>query len=326
MRAAATASSLRCYAGATWRGCHQLYRGHACRPPILTRPGEVLFPQGRRAQALAGCRQPCATIGARRGATWPAASGPVAAPTPSPTVRASRSRCRSCPMRPPGWRATVRPSDASSSCSTAGPGIGRCCGRFAPTPTPPTRSTGRCCRRSSRSRSPAPTPASTEAKIGRIEAWLRSVLLLRRTPGAGEITAHNNHHLLRASVDMAWGALTGDTAISSTGITAYRRGAALDARRRQPAAGDGAGRAGALVPTARHRLAGGHRPDRGRAGYRSLRPAGSTAATFIRPSLFLLAGSSGRSGSGPTRPGTTIPGSTRDYRRSGPGIPRRPRP
>ncbi|MFL5336578.1 MAG: alginate lyase family protein [Geminicoccaceae bacterium] len=75
-------------------------------------------------------------------------------------------------------------------------------------------------------------PGIDRVKVDRIEAWLKSVLKLRRSPGTGEVTAHNNHHLLRASVDMAWGALTNDTTDFEHGIAAY-----VDALRRMRADG-----------------------------------------------------------------------------------------
>lgn len=59
----------------------------------------------------------------------------------------------------------------------------------------------------------------------RIEGWLRQVAALRgplrRLPGAGEATARNNHYYLRASVGMAWGALTGDARSFREGPAAY---------------------------------------------------------------------------------------------------------
>jgi poly(beta-D-mannuronate) lyase len=64
-------------------------------------------------------------------------------------------------------------------------------------------------------------PGVDQARIDRIRAWLKNVLKLRRSPVTGEVTAHNNHHLLRASVDMAWGALTNDTTNFEHGIAAY---------------------------------------------------------------------------------------------------------
>ena len=107
-----------------------------------------------------------------------------------------------------------------------GPGAdARPCGRR---PTSPMRSTEPCCRRSSRSRWSARIPARS-GQHRPDQGWLKDVLKLRRSPGAGEITAHNNHHLLRASVDMAWGALTNDTTNFQHGIAAYVEALAADA-------------------------------------------------------------------------------------------------
>lgn len=59
----------------------------------------------------------------------------------------------------------------------------------------------------------------------RIQAWLERLDRLRGPErplaGRGEISGRNNHHYLRGSVDMAWGALTGDDASFRLGIAAY---------------------------------------------------------------------------------------------------------
>jgi poly(beta-D-mannuronate) lyase len=70
-------------------------------------------------------------------------------------------------------------------------------------------------------------PALEPARRGRIERWLAQVARLRgpdrRLPGPREATARNNHYYLRASVSMAWGALTGDDGAFREGINAYRQ-------------------------------------------------------------------------------------------------------
>lgn len=59
----------------------------------------------------------------------------------------------------------------------------------------------------------------------RIQAWLQRLDRLRGperpSTGRGEISGRNNHHYLRGSVDMAWGALTGDDASFRLGVAAY---------------------------------------------------------------------------------------------------------
>jgi poly(beta-D-mannuronate) lyase len=61
----------------------------------------------------------------------------------------------------------------------------------------------------------------------RIEGWLAEIVALRgvrrRLPEPEDATARNNHYYLRASVSMAWGALTGDTDGFRQGTTAYLR-------------------------------------------------------------------------------------------------------
>jgi poly(beta-D-mannuronate) lyase len=70
-------------------------------------------------------------------------------------------------------------------------------------------------------------PALEPARRDRIERWLAQVARLRgpdhRLPGPHEATARNNHYYLRASVSMAWGALTGDDQAFREGIDAYRQ-------------------------------------------------------------------------------------------------------
>lgn len=62
-----------------------------------------------------------------------------------------------------------------------------------------------------------------QEKARRIEDWLADLMELRRqmAPAPDKITARNNHHYLNASVEMAWGALTGDRAAFGQGIAAY---------------------------------------------------------------------------------------------------------
>jgi poly(beta-D-mannuronate) lyase len=70
-------------------------------------------------------------------------------------------------------------------------------------------------------------PALDAARRDRIERWLAQLARLRgpdrRLPGPREATARNNHFYLRASVSMAWGALTSDGRAFQEGIDAYRR-------------------------------------------------------------------------------------------------------
>jgi poly(beta-D-mannuronate) lyase len=70
-------------------------------------------------------------------------------------------------------------------------------------------------------------PALDALRRDRIERWLGQVARLRgpdrRLPGPREATARNNHYYLRASVSMAWGALTGDDRAFREGIGAYRQ-------------------------------------------------------------------------------------------------------
>ena len=56
----------------------------------------------------------------------------------------------------------------------------------------------------------------------RIERWLGRLVGSRLPPPEDSITRRNNHHYLRGSVDMAWGALTGDDRLFRAGIAAYR--------------------------------------------------------------------------------------------------------
>ena len=59
----------------------------------------------------------------------------------------------------------------------------------------------------------------------RIQSWLELLAGLRGpdrpTVGRGEISGRNNHHYLRGSVDIAWGALSGDDAAFRRGAAAY---------------------------------------------------------------------------------------------------------
>jgi poly(beta-D-mannuronate) lyase len=70
-------------------------------------------------------------------------------------------------------------------------------------------------------------PALGPERRDRIERWLARVARLRgpdrSLPGPDEATARNNHYYLRASVSMAWGALTGDGRAFREGIDAYRQ-------------------------------------------------------------------------------------------------------
>ena len=65
---------------------------------------------------------------------------------------------------------------------------------------------------------PSLEPAARE----RVRAWLERLVEARRPPRADEVTARNNHHYLRGSVDAAWGALVGDDARFRGGLAAYR--------------------------------------------------------------------------------------------------------
>jgi poly(beta-D-mannuronate) lyase len=56
----------------------------------------------------------------------------------------------------------------------------------------------------------------------RIQGWLGRLVQLRPPPRAGEMTAQNNHHYLRGSVEAAWGALVSDDAWFGHGLAAYR--------------------------------------------------------------------------------------------------------
>ena len=187
----------------------------------ITRPGEVLFPQAPRAAVLA--RLPTA----RRDAWCP----PRDMPGPPPVERL-RPLARPDSASEPFALAVM--SDAAASLAgdrPAGRRLGQLLDRWA---------TGQALLRTERptanmtyalDRTLLPTivafslarqdPGVEAAKAARIQAWLRSVLMLRRSPGPGELTARNNHHLLRASVDMAWGALTGDEAYFQHGLAAY---------------------------------------------------------------------------------------------------------
>ena len=83
-------------------------------------------------------------------------------------------------------------------------------------------STERCCRPSS----PSPSSATIRSSDRKRERGSR--------PGSGnwsgcdrpararDITAQNNHHYLRGSVEAAWGALVGDDAWFDRGLAAYR--------------------------------------------------------------------------------------------------------
>ena len=62
-------------------------------------------------------------------------------------------------------------------------------------------------------------PAATRA---RVDDWLGRLVGSRVRPPEGSITRRNNHHYLRGSVDIAWGALVGDDRLYQSGIAAYR--------------------------------------------------------------------------------------------------------
>jgi poly(beta-D-mannuronate) lyase len=65
--------------------------------------------------------------------------------------------------------------------------------------------------------------AKDREKTARIERWLADLMQLRRqmATAAGKTTSRNNHHYLNASVDMAWGALTGEQDMFDHGVAAY---------------------------------------------------------------------------------------------------------
>ncbi len=65
-------------------------------------------------------------------------------------------------------------------------------------------------------------PELTANARERIETWLGRLVGSRLEPPANSVTRRNNHHYLRGSVDMAWGALTGDDRLFRSGIDAYR--------------------------------------------------------------------------------------------------------
>ena len=65
-------------------------------------------------------------------------------------------------------------------------------------------------------------PELQPAAQARIEGWLDRLVRSRLRPPADSVTQRNNHHYLRGSVDMAWGALTGDDRRFQAGIDAYR--------------------------------------------------------------------------------------------------------
>jgi poly(beta-D-mannuronate) lyase len=60
-------------------------------------------------------------------------------------------------------------------------------------------------------------PATRE----RIQRWLGYLVESRRRPPDEDVTNHNNHHYLRGSVDIAWGALAGDEGRFRSGIATY---------------------------------------------------------------------------------------------------------
>ena len=60
------------------------------------------------------------------------------------------------------------------------------------------------------------------AARARIEAWLERLVGSRLSPPPESVTRRNNHHYLRGSVDMAWGALANDERRFQAGIAAYR--------------------------------------------------------------------------------------------------------
>lgn len=69
------------------------------------------------------------------------------------------------------------------------------------------------------------TPELTTMPRLRIQAWLQRLDRLRGpdrpSTGSGQVSGRNNHHYLRGSVDIAWGALTGDDARFRLGVAAY---------------------------------------------------------------------------------------------------------
>jgi poly(beta-D-mannuronate) lyase len=65
-------------------------------------------------------------------------------------------------------------------------------------------------------------PELTPVARQRIEAWLGRLVASRLQPSKDSVTRRNNHHYLRGSVDMAWGALIGDDRLFREGIAAYR--------------------------------------------------------------------------------------------------------
>jgi poly(beta-D-mannuronate) lyase len=69
------------------------------------------------------------------------------------------------------------------------------------------------------------TPGLAREQRERIDRWLRRLVRqrgeLRPPQAAGDTTLRNNHYYLRASVSMAWGALTGDSAHFEEGIAAF---------------------------------------------------------------------------------------------------------
>lgn len=64
---------------------------------------------------------------------------------------------------------------------------------------------------------PAWDPIRREA----VADWLERLVRAQRQQPRGPASARNNHHYLRASVEMAWGALTGDTEGLAAGGTAF---------------------------------------------------------------------------------------------------------
>jgi poly(beta-D-mannuronate) lyase len=60
------------------------------------------------------------------------------------------------------------------------------------------------------------------AARARIAAWLERLVGSRLSPPPESVTRRNNHHYLRGSVDMAWGALANDERRFQAGIAAYR--------------------------------------------------------------------------------------------------------
>ena len=197
----------------------------ADQPPEVTRPGTVLVDRDARRVALA------AMPPAQRDA-WcavPAGLGdpaPVAAPAgPAPTGRtmpASRSLWTSCWVPPPRSRATAAAAASLARLLKRWAGANALTRIEQPTANTYYALDRCCCRRSSPSPSSGTIRRWSRAARERVRAWLERLVEARRPPRADEVTARNNHHYLRGSVDAAWGALVGDDARFRGGLAAYR--------------------------------------------------------------------------------------------------------